>query len=111
MLQALALAAAGMDDDDVPPFVQERSPIIPTGQQQRFYATVRRLEALETEIKDMRADGEEALAAQQQMKRPREIKRRLLANGAGREQVRAVEEQMARLARRFNERVAQMKEE
>ena len=31
VLQALALAAAGLDDDDVPPFVQERSLIIPTG--------------------------------------------------------------------------------
>ena len=45
-------------------------------------------------------------AAQQQMKKLREHKRRLLAQGAGRDQVRAVEEQMARLARRFNERVA-----
>lgn len=95
----------------------------PSGQQQRFYATVRHLEALETEIKGMRADGEVALAAQLakdnpqvrliaasnaaqlQMKKLREIKRRLLAQGAGRDKVRAVEEQMARLARGFNERV------
>ena len=95
-----------------------------SGQQQRFYATVRRLEALETEIKGMRADGEVARAAQLakdnpqvrliaasnaaqlQMKKLREHKRRLLAQGAGRDQVRAVEEQMARLARGFNERVA-----
>lgn len=91
-----------------------------------FYAGVDRLNALETEIKNMRKDGRWMEAGQLMRSRPdaplidvantaerrvqelRRQKRELVRHGAEREVVRAKEEQITQVMQRFNETAARL---
>lgn len=91
-----------------------------------FYAGVDRLNALETEIKNMRKDGRWMEAGQLMRSRPdaplidvantaerrvqelRRQKRELVRQGAEREVVRAKEEQITQVMQRFNETAARL---